>query len=110
MNNDSMLGQLRLPQGAKLAKKELFEYVTPDNIYDIELYTQLDGNCYAIGLPREGEKLIVYGSSVVPAPEVAIQNVIDKITRDLMFSQSGPVSDDEDDETDSEDHDVYDNN
>jgi hypothetical protein len=106
VNRDSVLSKLRLPQGAKLVKKELFEYVTPDNVYDIELYTQADSHCYAIGVPREGEKLIVYGSNIVPAPELAIQNVIDKIARDQMWMQSGHMADDEDDAADLEEVDA----
>lgn len=64
-----------------LRKKEFYEFTTPDNVFDIELYQNQDGTCYAIGIPREGEKLIVYGTNVVSGTAQALTQLIHKIER-----------------------------
>lgn len=70
-----------LTEGSFLRKKELYEYTTPDNVYDVELYMNQDGTCYAIGIPREGERLIVYGTNVVPSADLALKQLLQKIER-----------------------------
>ena len=64
-----------------LRKKDLYEYTTPDNVYDIELFTNQDGTCYAIGIPREGEQLVVYGTNMLPNAQKALAALIQKIDR-----------------------------
>lgn len=64
-----------------LRKKEFYEYTTPDNVFDIELYQNQDGTCYAIGVPREGEKLIVYGTNIVNSTAQALQQLLRKIEK-----------------------------
>lgn len=68
-----------IPEGSFLRKKEFYEYTTPDNVYDIEVYFNQDDTCYAIGIPREGEKLIVYGTSTVNDAELALKQLLQKI-------------------------------
>ncbi|MCL6444733.1 MAG: hypothetical protein K6T83_14980 [Alicyclobacillus sp.] len=72
---------LELPAGCTIRRKETFEYTTPDNTYDVELYEDTDGQFYAIGVPREGP-VVVYGSNVLASPVMALQVVVDKIDRE----------------------------
>jgi hypothetical protein len=71
-----------LPAGHQLRRKELYEYTTQDNVYDVELFENQDGTFYAIGLPREGERLVVYGTNVLPSAHLALKALIDKIGRE----------------------------
>lgn len=75
------LSKLNVPNGCFFRKKESFEYTTGYNVYDVELFTNQDGTCYAVGVPQSG-RLIVYGSPVMSKPNEAIQTVIDKIHRE----------------------------
>lgn len=70
------------PEGCILRRKELYEYITPDNAYDVELYENSDGTFYAIGLPRDGERVIVYGSNVMDTADEAMHILVDKIRRE----------------------------
>jgi hypothetical protein len=83
--------KVRVPEGCSLKRKEFYEYTTANNVYDVELYENADGTFYAIGVPREGHRLVVYGSNVVPSGEMALQILVDKIRRegvDVLFGQS----------------------
>lgn len=73
--------QVEVKEGTFLRKKEFYEYTTPDNVYDIELYINQNGTCYAIGIPRDGEKLIVYGTNEVKNAETALKQLFQKIER-----------------------------
>lgn len=53
-------------------------------MYDIELYENTDATFYAIGVPRDTERVVVYGSSVVSSRQVALQSLLDKIAREGM--------------------------
>ncbi|MCL6631578.1 MAG: hypothetical protein K6T63_03020 [Alicyclobacillus herbarius] len=68
-----------VPQGTFLRQKLLYEYTTADNIYDVELFVNQDDTYYAIAVPRESERLVVYGSRVLPSAEEALQELIHKI-------------------------------
>lgn len=107
----SLLSSLRLREGYTLRKKETFEYQTPHRIYDVELFEHADGTYHAIGIPRDTDKVVVYGSSVMSSAKYALQNLIDKITRDgvdVLFGGDEPstdedvYADDDDDEMDSD--------
>jgi hypothetical protein len=97
--------KVRVPEGCSLKRKELFEYTTADNVYDVELFESADGTYYAIGVPRDGERLVVYGSNVVPSAEMALQIVVDKIRREgvhVLFGQPDQSDDDESSGPDTE--------
>jgi hypothetical protein len=73
---------LRLPEGAQLVKKEVFTYTVREQEFKIELFEQHDGTYYAIGVPENDERLIIYGSSIVNDKRTALQIVVDKIERE----------------------------
>jgi hypothetical protein len=68
-----------VPAGHQLRRKEQYEYTTPEAVYDIEVFEGTDGTWYAVGVPREGDKLVVYGSPVVDSRSEAIGHVLAKI-------------------------------
>lgn len=72
-----------VPEGNTLRRKTSFEYTTLDNTFDLELFENQDGTCYAIAVPRLGP-VVVYGSSIVTGTEHAIRLVIDKIEREKI--------------------------
>ncbi|MDQ0189003.1 hypothetical protein JI721_02020 [Alicyclobacillus cycloheptanicus] len=78
-----------LPEGCTLRRKETFEYVTAANIYDMELFQTQENMWYAIAIPREGERLIIYGSNEVQSAQMAIQIVVDKIAREGLENVPG---------------------
>jgi len=84
------IAKLHVPDGCYFRTKETFEYTTPYNIYDVELFINQDDTCYAVGVPRSG-RLIVYGSSIVTNVQEALQTVIDKIRREGLETQEAPV-------------------
>ncbi len=71
-----------MPSGCSLLRKEEYEYRTAHNRYRIELFQEQSGAWYAVAVPLEGERLIVYGSPVVASAADALQAVVDKITRE----------------------------
>ena len=71
-----------VPEGGKLVKKELYEYQTEKGEYDIELFETMDGQFYAIAVPREDERLIIYGSNITASRALALSIVMDKIERE----------------------------
>lgn len=81
MDQSQSFSKVTIPAGHQLRRKETFEYTTPQQVYDIELFTEQSGECYAIGVSREG-RLIVYGSPVLDNPQAAIQTVIQKIQKE----------------------------
>jgi hypothetical protein len=81
-NSTSPFSQVSTPDGCSLRKKEQYEYTTPNNVYNVELFENSDGTYYAIGVPRDSERLIVYGSNISPSAEQALQVLVDKILRD----------------------------
>jgi hypothetical protein len=91
---DDWFASVEIKEGNFLRKKELFEYTTPANIYDIELFQNQDNTFYAIGVPREG-RIVVYGSAIVDDSRSALQTVIDKIHREGMDGQESRRQNDE---------------
>jgi hypothetical protein len=88
--------RVRIPEGCMLKRKQLFEYTTPHHVYDIELFEQQDGTFYAIGLPRDEERWVVYGSNIVDTAEQALQILVDKIQRegvDVLFGSGASEND-----------------
>lgn len=79
---ESLLTSLKTGDGCVIRRKEIYEYVTPDSMYDIELYENTDETFYAIGVPRGAERVVVYGSSIVSSRRVALQSLLDKIGRE----------------------------
>lgn len=77
---------IELPEGAELVKQEWFEYSSEKGQFQIELFETISGTFYAIGIPKgEDEKLVIYGSSVVHDKAMALQIVIEKITREELL-------------------------
>jgi hypothetical protein len=74
--------EAEVPEGGKLVKKELYEYQAEKGDYDIELFETMDGQFYAIGIPRDDERLIVYGSNITASKALALSIVMDKIERE----------------------------
>lgn len=88
-----LMANLRIPDECALRRKETFEYITPGYSYNVELYQNSDGTWYAIGIPRDSERMVVYGSSVLSSAKLAMQNLIDKIKRegmDQLFGEPQP--------------------
>ncbi|ADG05257.1 hypothetical protein [Kyrpidia tusciae] len=75
---------VELPPDARLLRKETFTLQMEQQDYDIELFETMEGEYYAMGTPRATDKIIVYGSPVVPDAALALQIVIDKIQRDQV--------------------------
>ncbi|MCL6592770.1 MAG: hypothetical protein K6T31_02225 [Alicyclobacillus sp.] len=75
------------PAGCVLRRKELYEYTTPDEVYRVELYENPDGSWYAIAVPSQDERLIVYGTPVLPSAQQALQGLVDKIARESALLQ-----------------------
>lgn len=73
---------VRLPEGAELLKKEAFTYSVREQEFLIEVFEQNDGKYYAIGVPQNDKRLIIYGSSIVDSKQMALQIVVDKIERE----------------------------
>jgi hypothetical protein len=81
-SESSGLSQIQTPSGCTLRRKEQYEYVTPNNVYNVELFENQDGTFYAVGVPRDSQRLIVYGSSIVSSRQHALQMLVDKIQRE----------------------------
>lgn len=77
---ETLVTRITTPEGCALVQKTQFEYTTPQHAYQLELVQNQEGLYFAVAVPKEG-KLVVYGSSIVPNAQGAIQSVIDKITR-----------------------------
>jgi hypothetical protein len=73
---------VNLPEGAELLKKEVFTYTVRDQEFTIELFEQNDGKYYAIGVPKDDSRLIIYGSNIVDDKRTALQIVVNKIERE----------------------------
>jgi hypothetical protein len=99
------MAQLRMPEGCNIRRKETFEYVTPHYTYNVELFQNADNTWYAIAVPRDSDRLVVYGSSVLSSAQLALQSLIDKIKREGMqqlFGTPDGMSDGDADDTDAE--------
>ncbi|MCL6453595.1 MAG: hypothetical protein K6T78_08215 [Alicyclobacillus sp.] len=82
LESDAFFSHLRVGPESVLRRKELYEYVTPEALYDVELYENSDGTYYAVAVPRDVERIVVYGSSVCSTAAAAMQSVMDKIHRE----------------------------
>ncbi|HEU4963813.1 MAG TPA: hypothetical protein VFV52_08170 [Bacilli bacterium] len=69
--------------GGTLLKKELYEYHTQKGEYQIELFERMNGECYAIAVPKDDERLIVFGSNITTSKALALSVVMEKIERDM---------------------------
>lgn len=74
--------EAEVPEGGALVRKELFEYSTEKGCFDIELYETLKGEFYAIGVPKDDERMIIYGSNITATRAMALSVVMDKIERE----------------------------
>ncbi|MDB5083531.1 MAG: hypothetical protein JWN30_417 [Bacilli bacterium] len=88
MNNSNWL-EVKLPADISLTKKEVFELSHPSGTYEIELFTSHNGECWAIGVPKNDAKFIVYGSPIVGNTKQALEIVIDKISRETTGDSCG---------------------
>lgn len=86
---------LTVPEGCFLRKKTLYEYTTPDNVYDVELFENEDGSAYAIGIPREGRRVLILGTPVLPDKERAMQAFIAKVEREGYMAHPDTASQDD---------------
>jgi hypothetical protein len=106
MTNQTSPQSLQLPDGCFLRKKTLYEYTTPDNVYDVELFENEDGTAYAIGIPREGRRVIIFGTPVLPSRERALQAFITKVKSEgYMANPDGVASETDALESDGRDQD-----
>jgi hypothetical protein len=95
----TVMASLRIPQKCHLRRKEQFEYITQGYLYDVDLFQNADGTWYSIAVPRDSERLVVYGSSELPSAKLALQSLIDKIKRegmDQLFGDGQLEAEDED--------------
>ncbi|QSO49165.1 hypothetical protein [Alicyclobacillus mengziensis] len=100
----AVMAQLRMPEGCNIRRKETFEYLTPHYTYNIELFQNADNTWYAIAIPRDSDRLVVYGSSVLSSAHLALQSLLDKIQREGMHQLFGnPEPEDEFEEDEFED-------
>jgi hypothetical protein len=74
--------EAEVPEGGTLLRKEIYEYHNEKGEYVIELFEKIDGQCYAIGVPKEDERLIIFGSNITATRAMALSIVIDKIERE----------------------------
>jgi len=74
----------RLKPGAELWRTERFSYRMKGREFTIELFTSLEGSHYAIATPADADVIIVYGSQVVESAQLALEQAIKKIDRDLL--------------------------
>lgn len=74
----------RLKPGAELWRTERFSYRMQGREFAIELFTSSEGSHYAIGTPADVDVIIVYGSQVVGSAQLALEQAIKKIDRDLL--------------------------
>ncbi|MBX6353356.1 MAG: hypothetical protein IRZ10_08450 [Thermoflavifilum sp.] len=81
MTMPSWMRGLSLPAGATLRRRETYELTHPTGVYDVEVFQNSDGTWYAIAVPREGERLVVYGSPVCGARAEALKTVMERIDR-----------------------------
>lgn len=82
MEDNKTFHTVKLPEGSRLRKKETFEYITPNHIFDVELFENQDGSFYSIGIPREAERLMVFGTRETTSAHTALQALVDKIRRE----------------------------
>lgn len=104
LGNEDGWQHVKVPNECTLRIKQSFEYTTPVNLYDLTAYGNQDGSWYAIALPREGERVIIYGSNVMPSAQMAIQVVVDKIHREGLEGWT-PQEEEDEEEEDEEDED-----
>ncbi|MCX7572151.1 hypothetical protein OS242_19695 [Tumebacillus sp. DT12] len=71
-----------VPEGGTLLRKETYEYQNAKGDYSIEVYENLKGEFYAIGIPKDDERLIIYGSNITTSRAMALSTVMDKIERE----------------------------
>lgn len=69
---------------AELWRKESFVYTIAGEPFDLELFSSQDGRYYAIGMPADKSRLIIYGSQIVDSEAIAIDQTIKKINRDSL--------------------------
>ncbi|PWK11331.1 hypothetical protein [Tumebacillus permanentifrigoris] len=74
--------EAEVPEGGTLLRKETYEYQTEKGDYDIEVFENMKGEFYAIGVPRDDERLIIYGSNITTSRALALSVVLDKIERE----------------------------
>jgi hypothetical protein len=71
-----------VPEGGTLVRKEMFEYTNDKGEYQIEVFENMKGEFWAIAVPRDDERLIIYGSNITSTRAMALSIVLDKIERD----------------------------
>ncbi len=101
-NPASAFSNIPVPPGCTLKRKETYEYTTPHAAYHVDLYENPDGTFYAIAVPEDSEKLIVYGTPNFISQEKALFSLVDKIRREgveRLFSEEGEVQSEESDDS-----------
>lgn len=98
-----VMASLRIPDKCTLRRKETFEYVTPGYLYDVDLFQNADNTWYSIAVPRDSDRLVVYGSSELPSAKLALQALVDKIKREGMDQLFGGAAPEEDEDEGYED-------
>ncbi|QQE80381.1 hypothetical protein GI364_08165 [Alicyclobacillus sp. SO9] len=78
----SAFHNVKLPDGCFLRRKEYFEYVTANYAFDVELHENQDGTFYAIAVPRDTERVMVFGTKELGTAEAALKALVDKIRRE----------------------------
>ncbi len=79
---DNTWKTIKLREGAELLRKEQYLYRIADQEFTIELFETSKDEYYAIGVPVNTDKLMIYGSSIVNDPVKALNQTIRKIDRD----------------------------
>jgi hypothetical protein len=79
---DVIWRQVQIPENSELTRKEWFDYANEKGSFLIELFENMKGEFYAIGTPKDPDKLIVYGSPIMTDKVMALQTVIEKIERE----------------------------
>ena len=85
---------VKLRAESELLRKENYVYRVEGVEYAIELFETIEGKFYAIGLPTDPTKLIIYGSSVVDGAKIALQQTIQKIDRDHFMMEIKHIGED----------------
>ncbi|RIV28716.1 hypothetical protein D2Q93_01580 [Alicyclobacillaceae bacterium I2511] len=97
-NHSSDFSKVPVPPGCTLMRKETFEYTTPHAVYRVDLYENQEETFYAIAVPEDSEKLVIYGTPNFKSKEKALLSLVDKIRREgveKLFSEKNDVQSEE---------------
>jgi len=86
---------VKVPEGCTLRRKEVFEYTTTNHVFDIELFENQNHTYYAIGVPRDAKRIMVFGTREMDEAHLALKSLVDKIRREeALIDGAAPAPED----------------